>query len=132
MGNVLKSSFQAAVESGDLPAVREALATIPDVNVPLDGQGMTALHHAATKGHTELVQLLLQVTTSVNCDLVSSLVSTCPCLIGPGLRCELSRQAGRDAITFSDLERKHRYCTRAHQPRRESGGPFTRRQHGTA
>ncbi len=53
-----------AASRADVSAVRALLRKGADVNAPM-GDGMTALHWAALKGETELVNVLLQANASV-------------------------------------------------------------------
>ncbi len=53
-----RSAVADAVMAGDTAAVRAMLKTGADVNAA-QGDGMTALHWAAMKGHAELAQMLL-------------------------------------------------------------------------
>ena len=54
--NPLLPSFQASIRR----------ARLGDARRPLDRDGYTALHHAAFKGHVDIIQLLLQLNATVD------------------------------------------------------------------
>jgi len=55
-----------AAKSGDITAVRKALAANPGSINARDKDGSTPLHCAAWKGHAELVKVLLDAGADVN------------------------------------------------------------------
>jgi ankyrin repeat protein len=55
-----------AAKSGDIAAVRKALAANPGLVNARDKDGSTPLHCAAWKGHAELVTVLLDAGANVN------------------------------------------------------------------
>jgi ankyrin repeat protein len=55
-----------AAKSGDVAAVRKALAANPSLMKARDKDGSTPLHCAAWKGHAELVKVLLDAGADVN------------------------------------------------------------------
>jgi ankyrin repeat protein len=58
--------FFDAVQSGDLPAIRELLARTPSLASARDGGGATPLHIAAFNGNREVVRLLVAQGADVN------------------------------------------------------------------
>src|SRR5262245_51880651 len=62
---VANEFFQAA-ESGDLERVRQLVDAEPDLVRARNGEGATALHHAAFYGHRDLVVFLCGRGADVN------------------------------------------------------------------
>lgn len=61
-----QTDFFAAVEAGDLTAVRTMLAADPDLAHARDNDGATALHIAAFHAGRDLVDLLCQTGADLN------------------------------------------------------------------
>ena len=55
-----------AVVAGDLPRVRELVGVTPSLVVAKDGEGATALHHAALRRDEEMVRFLVEHGADVN------------------------------------------------------------------
>lgn len=55
-----------AVESGDIEAVRRAIASGADVNAIRDNEGKSPIHWAAYDGSTEIARLLIEKGADVN------------------------------------------------------------------
>jgi hypothetical protein len=60
------TSFFEAVESGDIDRVRHLLVEQPTLATARDERGATAMHHAAFRGHREIVALLCQQGADLN------------------------------------------------------------------
>jgi len=60
------AEFFAAVKAADTPRVRELLASDRALVQAKDEEGATALHHAAERGHRDVVRLLLENGAAVN------------------------------------------------------------------
>jgi len=60
------AEFFAAVKSADMARVRELLVSDPALVRATDDEGATALHHAAERGHRDVVRLLLENGATVN------------------------------------------------------------------
>jgi hypothetical protein len=60
------AEFTAAAAAGDLPKVRATLAEAPRLLNMKDGDGATALHHAAIHAHQEVVRWLVSQGADVN------------------------------------------------------------------
>lgn len=69
-----------AIESGDVDAVRRAIADGADINAIRDNDGKTLLHQAAYDGNTEIARLLIEHGANVNAADeygISPLMSAC-------------------------------------------------------
>lgn len=62
----MRAEFFGAVKSADTARVRELLAADPALVQARDEEGATALHHAAERGHREIVRLLLENGAAIN------------------------------------------------------------------
>ncbi len=62
----MSAEFFAAVRSADTARVRELLAVDPALVHARDEEGATALHHAAERGHRDVVRLLLENGAAIN------------------------------------------------------------------
>jgi ankyrin repeat protein len=59
-------AFFDAVKAGDTTRVRDLLASEPALVRATDDEGATALHHAAERGHGDVVRLLLEKGAAIN------------------------------------------------------------------
>ncbi len=64
--NVVASQIHAAAYQGNLEEIRKLVREDPGVVSQTDSEGKTALHHAALKGHLEIVKFLLDNKADVN------------------------------------------------------------------
>src|SRR5512143_3812016 len=62
----MRAEFFAAVKSADTARVRELVAADPALVQARDEEGATALHHAAERGHRDIVRLLLENGAAIN------------------------------------------------------------------
>jgi hypothetical protein len=62
----VSAEFFAAVKSADIARVRELAAADPELVNARDEEGATALHHAAERGHRDVVRLLLENGAAIN------------------------------------------------------------------
>lgn len=60
----LRADFSEAVVKGDLQSVKNLLAKGVNINEPLDGR--TALHQAASAGHTDILKILLDAGADIS------------------------------------------------------------------
>jgi len=61
-----QTAYFSAIERGELETVRAMLASAPELARARDGEGATALHHAAFHGHRAIAELLIEAGAEVN------------------------------------------------------------------